>query len=50
MKLCGEISTTPRVARNTKRNGGSILDGPTTLQVDFEIRPRKRKRIEECFG
>jgi transposase len=41
---------TPHVAQNTKRNGGSAIDGRTTRHAGYAISQRKRKLVEECFG
>jgi transposase len=47
---CRHLNVTPHVAQNSKRNGGSAIDGRTTRHGGYEISQRKRKRIEECFG
>jgi transposase len=47
---CRNINVTPHVAQNTKRNGGSAIDGRTTRHSGYEVSQKKRKRIEECFG
>jgi transposase len=47
---CRNMNVTPHVAQNTKRNGGSAIDGRTTRHSGYEVSQRKRKRIEECFG
>src|SRR5947209_20485930 len=44
------LNVTPHVAQNTKRSGGSAIDGRTTRHGGYEISQKKRKRIEECFG
>jgi len=44
------VGVTPHVARNTKRNGGSAIDGRTTRHAGYAISQRKRKLVEECFG
>ena len=41
---------TPHVAMNTKRAGGSALDGRTYRHEGYAISQRIRKRIEEGFG
>lgn len=41
---------TPHVAQNTKRSGGSALDGRTTRHHGYAVSQRKRKRVEEIFG
>ena len=38
------------MAQNTKRTGGSALNGRTTRHAGYALSQRKRKRIEECFG
>jgi transposase len=47
---CRNMNVTPHVAQNTKRNGGSAIDGRTTRHSGYEVSQKKRKRIEECFG
>ena len=47
---CRNIKVTPHVAQNTKRSGGSAIDGRTTRHGGYEVSQKKRKRIEECFG
>ena len=47
---CRNMNVTPHVAQNTKRSGGSALDGRTTRHGGYEVSQKKRKRIEECFG
>lgn len=47
---CRNLNVTPHVAQNTKRNGGSAIDGRTTRHSGYEVSQKKRKRIEECFG
>ena len=44
------MNVTPQVAQNTKRSGGSAIDGRTTRHAGYEVSQKKRKRIEECFG
>ena len=44
------LKVTPQVAQNTKRSGGSAIDGRTTQHSGYEVSQKKRKRIEECFG
>jgi len=41
---------TPHVAANTKRKGGSAIDGRTTRHVGYSISQRIRKRVEEIYG
>jgi len=50
VKECRNMHATPHVAQNTKRPGGSAIDGRTTRHDGYAISQRKRKRIEECFG
>jgi transposase len=47
---CRNLHVTPHVAQNTKRRGGSAIDGRTTRHSGYEVSQKKRKRIEECFG
>jgi len=47
---CRHLHITPHVAQNTKRSGGSAIDGRTTRHGGYAVSQRKRKRIEECFG
>lgn len=44
------MNATPHVAQNTKRPGGSAIDGRTTRHEGYQISQRKRKRVEEVFG
>jgi transposase len=44
------INVTPHVSQNTKRPGGSAIDGRTTRHEGYQVSQRKRKRIEEVFG
>ena len=44
------MGVTPHVAQNTKRRGGSAIDGRTTRHAGYAISQRKRKLVEECFG
>ncbi|MEJ2153326.1 MAG: IS5 family transposase [Gemmatimonadota bacterium] len=41
---------TPQVAQNTKRRGGSAIDGRTTRHESYAVSQRIRKRVEEPFG
>lgn len=41
---------TPHVAANTKRKGGSAIDGRTTRHAGYTVSQRIRKRVEEIFG
>jgi len=47
---CRNLNVTPHVAQNTKRSGGSAIDGRITCHAGYDISQKKRKRIEECFG
>jgi transposase len=47
---CRHLQVTPHIAQNTKRSGGSAIDGRTTRHEGYEVSQKKRKRIEECFG
>jgi len=47
---CRNMKVTPHVAQNTKRSGGSAIDGRTAGHEGYEVSQKKRKRIEECFG
>jgi transposase len=47
---CRNMNVTPHVAQNTKRSGGSAINGRTTRHAGYEVSQKKRKRIEECFG
>jgi transposase len=40
----------PHVAANTKRKGGSAIDGRTTSHESYSVSQRIRKRIEEIIG
>jgi len=44
------MKVTPHVSQNTKRPGGSAIDGRTTRHAGYQVSQRKRKRIEEVFG
>jgi transposase len=44
------MNVTPHVSQNTKRPGGSAIDGRTTRHEGYKVSQRKRKRIEEVFG
>jgi len=44
------MNVTPHVSQNTKRPGGSAIDGRTTRREGYQVSQRKRKRIEEVFG
>jgi transposase len=44
------MNVTPHVSQNTKRPGGSAIDGRTTRHEGYQVSQRKRMRIEEVFG
>jgi len=44
------MNVTPHVSQNTKRAGGSAIDGRTTRHEGYRVSQRTRKRIEEVFG
>jgi transposase len=44
------MNVTPHVSQNTKRPGGSAIDGRTTRHAGYQVSQKKRKRIEEVFG
>ena len=50
VRECRDMGVTPHVAQNTKRPGGSALDGRTTRHGGYATSQRRRKRIEEVFG
>ncbi len=50
VERCRERNITPHVARNTKRKGGSAIDGRTTRHEGYAVSQRIRKRVEEIFG
>ena len=50
VRECRNLHTTPHVAQNLGRRGGSAIDGRTTQHPGYGISQKKRKRIEECFG
>jgi len=45
-----ERAVTPHVSANTKRKGGSAIDGRTTRHAGYTVSQRVRKRVEEIFG
>ncbi len=47
---CRHLKVTPHIAQNTKRSGGSAIDGRTTRHSGYAVSQKKRKRIEECFA
>lgn len=44
------MKVTPHVSQNTKRRGGSAIEGRTTRHESYQVSQWKRKRIEEMFG
>jgi len=40
----------PHVAANTRRRGGSAIDGRTTRHASYALSQKVRKRVEEIFG
>jgi transposase len=50
VKEMRRMNVTPHVSQNTKRQGGSAIDGRTTRHDGYQVSQRKRKRIEEVFG
>jgi transposase len=50
VKTCRAMNVTPHVAQNSRRIGGSAIDGRTTRHAGYAISQRKRKCIEQCFG
>ena len=50
IRECRTMNVTPHVAQNTRRPGGSAIDGRTTRHAGYRVSQQKRKRIEECFG
>ena len=43
------MNVTPHVSQNTKRPGGSAIDGRTTRHEGYQVSQRKRKRIEDLM-
>lgn len=50
VKSCRQRDITPHVAQNTKRPGGSAIDGRTTNHEGYDHSMKHRKRVEEIFG
>ena len=48
--LSRELGTTPHVAQNLARPGGSAIDGRTTRHVGYAMSQHARPRIEPAFG
>jgi hypothetical protein len=49
VKAYREIKVAPHVAQNTHRRGASVIDARTMRHAGYELRQRKRSRIEQCF-
>jgi transposase len=45
-----ELNVRPHVAQNTKRSGGSAIDGRTTRHAGYAVSQSKRPLIEKAFG
>lgn len=45
-----ELGTTPHIAQNTARSGGSVLDGRTTRHAGYAKSQHARPRIERAFA
>jgi IS5 family transposase len=45
-----EMDIRPHVAQNTKRSGGSAIDGRTTRHGSYAVSQGKRPLIEKVFG
>jgi transposase len=50
VEMMGNLNTTPHVAQNTGRRGGSAIDERTTRHAGYKVSQQKRKLIEEVFG
>ena len=50
VQMLRDRKITPHIAANTKRSGGSALDGRTTRHATYQLSQRARKRVEEIFG
>ena len=48
--LMRELGTTPHVAQNLTRRGGSAIDGRTTRHASYATSQHARPRIEPAFG
>jgi transposase len=48
--LTRELGTTPHIAQNLARPGGSAIDGRTTRHVGYAMSQHARPRIEPAFG
>lgn len=45
-----EMNIRPHVAQNTRRNGGSAIDGRTARHASYRVSQGKRPLIEKVFG
>jgi len=45
-----EMDIRPHVAQNTKRSGGSAIDGRTSRHESYAVSQSKRPLIEKAFG
>lgn len=50
IKTVREMDIRPHVTQNTKRSGGSAIDGRTTRHSSYAISQHKRPLIEKVFG
>ncbi len=50
VKACRQRHITPHVSQNSKRKGGSAIDGRTSRHGGYQASVKVRKRIEEGFG
>ena len=48
--LTRQLGTTPHIAQNLARPGGSAIDGRTTRHVGYAMSQQARPRIEPAFG
>jgi hypothetical protein len=48
--LTRQLGTTPHIAQNLARPGGSAIDGRTTRHVGYAMTQHARPRIEPAFG
>jgi hypothetical protein len=48
--LTRELGTTPHIAQNLARPGGSAIDSRTTRHVGYAMSQHARPRIEPAFG
>ncbi len=50
VRACRAMEIVPHVAPNTRRSGGSAIDGRTTRHAGHAVSQRIRKKVEEAFG